>query len=114
MIQLKNEKMVRKGKYPLVYVHIDGSVRELSVLEKLYLQTEYDGCDGNRPYIKSKYFEKNGLGNISGFCHRNTVPKTINIQTIQDNTTKNEIHTEINKIKEMGYNINFEGIDTEY
>lgn len=111
MIKLKNGKAVLKGKYPLVYVNTDGSVREINILEKLYLQTEYDGSDGDRPYIKSKYSEKNVLGNISGFCHRNKIPRTVNIQTIKDNATKNEIQTEINKIKEMGYNIDFGGIE---
>ena len=99
-----------KEKYPFVFVNEDGSVREVTILEKLYLQTKYSGSDGERPYIKTKYFEKNGWGKISGFCYRKAIPGNIEIQKVVEETNKEAIESEVRRIKALGYEIDLTGI----
>ena len=58
----------------LVYINDDGSARELSETEKKYVDTEFSPLDGARPYIKTRYEQRNGWGNLSGFLQRKDVP----------------------------------------
>jgi hypothetical protein len=58
----------------LVYINDDGSARELSETEKKYVGTEFSPLDGARPHIKTRYEQRNGWGNLSGFLQRNDVP----------------------------------------
>src|SRR3974377_547710 len=58
----------------LVYINDDGSARELSETEKRYVDTEFSSLDGARPYIKTRYEQRNGWGNLSGFLQRKDVP----------------------------------------
>jgi hypothetical protein len=60
--------------YPYIYVNADGSARELHPGERLYLETEFTGGDGNMPYIKSSYSARNGWGEISGYLARSELP----------------------------------------
>jgi len=60
--------------YPYVYVNLDGTVRELHPKEREYLETPFHPFDGARPYVKQKYEEKNGWGEIKGFCPRSAIP----------------------------------------
>ena len=60
--------------YPYVYVLADGSARELHANERKYLETEFSGGDGNMPYIKDSYEERNGWGEIKGFLKRAQLP----------------------------------------
>ncbi len=99
-----------REKYPFVFVNEHGSVREVTILEKLYLQTKYSGGDGDRPYIKTKYSEKDGWGKISGFCYRKAVPGNIEIQKVVEETNKEAIESEIRRIKALGYEIDLTGI----
>jgi hypothetical protein len=62
-----------------IFIESDGSARELMPDEIEYLNTEFDPGDGARPYIKSRYKEKNGHGNLSGFLLRKLVPKRVRI-----------------------------------
>jgi hypothetical protein len=96
--------------YKCVYVRKDSSVREISILEKIYLQTKYSGSDGDRPYIKTSYYEKNVLGDISGFCYRSNIPIDKIIEPYNPSISKNEIEEEIKRIKKMGYEIEMKGI----
>lgn len=63
------------------YVHVneDRSVRELDVDEETYLNTEFDGADGGRPYIKSHFWSKAPDGRVSGYLRRAQVPWWIEI-----------------------------------
>ena len=58
----------------LVYINDDGSARELSETEKKYVDTEFSPLDGARPYTKTRYEQRNGWGNLSGFLQRKDVP----------------------------------------
>lgn len=60
--------------FPFVYVEVDGTARELSIDERAYLETGFDGADGNRPYIKVEYGQRDGWGELSGFLHRSKLP----------------------------------------
>jgi hypothetical protein len=60
--------------YPYGYVLADGSARELHANEQKYLETEFSGGDGNAPYIKSSYEERNGWGEIKGYLERARLP----------------------------------------
>ena len=55
----RTTKEKTNGSYALrfVYVEEDGSARELSAEERDYLNTEFQGADGGRPYIKCWYRE---------------------------------------------------------
>ncbi len=65
--------------YPYVYINADGSARELHRGEREYLETPFHGADGGRPYLKSRYLQKDGWGEIKGFLKRTKVPKDIQI-----------------------------------
>jgi len=97
-------------KYPFVFVNEDGSAREVTILEKLFLQTKFSGGDGARPYIKTKYSEKDGSGKISGFCYRRVLPGNIEIREVVEETSKEAIESEIRRIRALGYEIDLTGI----
>jgi hypothetical protein len=101
-----------KGDYPFVFVNDDGSVREVTILEKLYLQTKYSGGDGDRPYIKIKYSEKNGWGEMSGFCYRAAVPGNVEVHQTVEAVSKEAIESEIRRLRALGYEIDLTGIAT--
>jgi hypothetical protein len=65
--------------YPYIYVNADGSARELHADERTYLETEFSGGDGNRPYIKYDYEERDGWGEISGYMKRALLPPGITV-----------------------------------
>ena len=64
-----------------VHVDDDGSARELTPGEAEYLALDFDGSDGNRPYIKASYEEQNGWGRLRGFLHRANLPATVTVQS---------------------------------
>jgi hypothetical protein len=72
--------------YPYVYVNADGTARELHADERSYLETEFKGGDGAMPYIKSRYDERNGWGELSGYLERALLPPDA---TVQDAPTEN-------------------------
>jgi len=63
--------------YPFIYVLEDGSARELHRREREYLETPFIGADGARPYVKWRYGQKNGWGNVRGFLRRTKLPNRI-------------------------------------
>lgn len=99
--------------FEYVYVNTDGSVRELSILEKLNLRTMYHGNDGGRPYIKDSYSSKDGRGDKSGYCERNSIPKSKVIQPYPKTITTEQIKEFIENVKDMGYSIDFTGLKEE-
>ena len=60
--------------YPYVFVENDGSVRELHLEERKYLETPFSPFDGGRPYIKEDYESRDGWKSIKGFCPRAKIP----------------------------------------
>ena len=64
----------------LLYIEADGSARELTDAEKKYVDTDFSPVDGARPYVKSRYKQRDGWGEIKGFLHRKRLPKDIAIQ----------------------------------
>jgi hypothetical protein len=97
--------------YDYVYVNEDGSVNEIGIIDKIYLGTKFHGADSARPYIKTNYLQKDGWGEISGFCLRSKIPKNIIIKKIKEVVTKEEIINEIKKYKEMGYEVDLKGLN---
>jgi len=65
--------------YPYVHVNADGTVRELFAGEKEYLETPFSPFDGNRPYVKGSYLEKNGWKDIRGFLRRSQLPAEVEV-----------------------------------
>ena len=70
----------RVDPYPYVYVNADGGARELHPDERNYLETPFQPGDGNRPYVKRSYSQRNGWGEIAGFLGRSQLPSGIVIQ----------------------------------
>ena len=64
-------------RYPYVYVEPDGSARELHAAERVYLETEFAGGDGNMPSVKDSYEERNGWGKPNGYLARVLLPPGI-------------------------------------
>ena len=60
--------------YPYIYVNADGTARELHASERRYLETEFSGGDGAAPYIKDRYDEPNGWGELKGYLKRSELP----------------------------------------
>ncbi len=63
----------------LVYINEDGSARELTEVDKRYVDTEFSPLDGARPYIKSHYSQRTALGEIRGYLPRSEVPEHVPI-----------------------------------
>lgn len=99
--------------FEYVFVGPAGEVRELSILEKLDLRTRYGFGDGARPFIKRTYSEKNGWGNLRGYCRRNLIPAHIEIKNPVFNIPPAEIRKKIKTITQMGYEVDFSGIEQE-
>jgi len=74
LVQAPKRAVVPNASEVLVYVNDDGSPRELSEAEKTYVDTEFSPLDGARPHIKTRYEQRNGWGNLSGFLQRKDVP----------------------------------------
>jgi hypothetical protein len=60
--------------YPYVYINADGTARELHAGERVYLETEFKGGDGAAPYVKDRYDERNGWGELNGYLAREALP----------------------------------------
>ena len=43
--------------------------------EREYLETLFHPADGGRPYIKSRYLQKDGWGEVAGFLKRSKLPR---------------------------------------
>jgi len=88
-------RVVTKGEakqkpYPYVWVDEVGNVRELSPHEKVFLETPFSPGDGGAPSTKSDYQQKNGWGNLRGFCRRSKIPEGIKIQPYDKNPIKQD------------------------
>jgi hypothetical protein len=54
-VQFRAARSTADARAHFVYVHDDGSARELTTHEAEYLATAFDPADGGRPYIKTRY-----------------------------------------------------------
>ena len=79
MIQTRSRRKREPG-FEYVYVEDDGNARELRTEEEVYLSTEFEGGDSNRPYIKLRYEELTPDGRLGGYLRRRQLPKGVNIR----------------------------------
>jgi len=77
---LSRRRRPKESGFRFVYVNIDGSARELTPDEQVYLRTEFAGADGARPYIKFRYESLTPDGRMSGYLERRQLPAKIRIQ----------------------------------
>ncbi len=70
--------------FEYICVKDDGSARELNAKEKEYLNTEFHGGDGNRPYIKAEYESLTPNGLLRGYLRRRQLPKEISFDSITE------------------------------
>jgi hypothetical protein len=66
--------------FEYVYIENDGTAREVTKDELVYLKTKFSLFDGGRPYIKSSYEARTPDGRMQGFLLRSMVPSNILIQ----------------------------------
>ena len=76
---LVSAKDATRELYPYVHVTDEGKVHELDQEDRDYLQERFHPCDGARPFVKLSYEDKNGWGNLGGFCARKHIPKGVSI-----------------------------------
>ncbi len=69
----------RETGFPYIYVDNAGEARELDDDERAYLNTEFQGGDGARPYIKDFYESLTPEGHLHGYLRRRQLPKQITI-----------------------------------
>jgi len=72
--------------YPYLFVEDDGSVRELHLEERKYLETPFSPFDGGRPYIKEDYESRDGWKSVKGFCARSKIPDGMHIAAAPDDS----------------------------
>jgi hypothetical protein len=97
--------------FNFVYVENDGSVREVTLDERIYLKTGYYGADGARPYIKSKYNALDGNGRISGFCFRNMIPSDLPIRKHAIQSVRPNISDQLENLAAMKYKVDFKELE---
>lgn len=64
-----------------VWVDDDGSARELTADECRYLATPFEGADGGRPYIKSRYKARTPDGRLGGYLERRMLPRGVVVRS---------------------------------
>jgi hypothetical protein len=79
LIFLRRQRRPKEAGFRYIYVNRDGSARELTEDEKQYLNTRFDGADGNRPYIKFRYESLTPDGHISGYLLRRQLPTMVEV-----------------------------------
>jgi hypothetical protein len=78
----------------LVHINVDGTARELTEAEKKHVGTEFSPFDGARPYIKSRYEQRNGWGKLNGYLQRKDLPDGVTINAAPPDVPTTE-HTPI-------------------
>ena len=97
--------------YPYVFVEDDGSVRELHLEERKYLETPFSPFDGGRPYTKEDYESRDGWKSIKGFCLRAKIPDGMHIASPDDSLDPNLPNPNLSKaelsklLREKGFEI---------
>lgn len=70
-----SKKEADKDPFPYVYVNNDATYRELTEDEKEYLQELFDGADGGRPYVKTRFWQLTPDKKLHGFLARKRLPR---------------------------------------
>lgn len=70
---------MRKPSEVLIWIDGNGAARELTDAEKAYVDAEFSPFDGARPFIKTRYRDHNGWGELSGYLPRTEVPDSVPI-----------------------------------
>jgi hypothetical protein len=78
-VAIVSEDAAKSNPYPYVLVTEQGAVHELDAEDRSFLETRFHPFDSGRPYVKSKYTDRNGWGNLRGFCLRSAIPQGIAI-----------------------------------
>jgi hypothetical protein len=92
--------------YPYIYVNDDGGARELRKTEREHLEAPFLGADGGRPYVKWRYGQRNGWGDLGGFLRRTKLPRGIPVDTAPEDEPERDAKTEtIRRAREMGCDI---------
>ena len=92
--------------YPYIYVDDDGGARELRKTEREHLETLFFGADGDRPYVKWRYGQRNGWGDLGGYLKRTKLPRGIHIGPVPVEEQERDAKTEtIRKARERGCDI---------
>ena len=91
--------------YPYISVDVDGAARELTAQEREYLETEFEGADGGRPYIKSTYEQRNGWGDLAGYLLRRDLPTGTRVRAAPIEAPRTVTHLEALRtvLREHGY-----------
>jgi hypothetical protein len=63
----------------LVWITFDGLAQELTDDRKKIVDAPFALADGDRPYLKSSFDEKNGWGRLDGYLLRKDVPDGVTI-----------------------------------
>jgi hypothetical protein len=71
--------------FPLVYVNLNGSARELSEREKEHVSQKFIFGDDARPWIKPTYRSRDGWGNLLGCVERRRLPSRIASHPVNPN-----------------------------
>ncbi|MFN8410912.1 MAG: hypothetical protein U0Z26_00855 [Anaerolineales bacterium] len=108
-----SEEQAKSIPYLYVLVEKDGSVRELHASERKYLETPFEGADGNKPFIKDSYKQMNGRGDLGGYCLRSKIPPTIAILDAPEDSPlisskQKIIEFKMKEAKEKGYEVTVE------
>ena len=74
--------------YPYVHIEKDGAARELNAPERDYFEEQFSPLDGGRPYVKTRYEDKNGWGHMGGFLNREDVPMQVPIHPAPEGELK--------------------------
>ncbi len=77
-VMMRSRRPREKG-FEYVYVEDDGSVREVTDVERRRLTNEYDEGDSRRPYIKLRYESRDAESRQRGFLRRRQLPPRISI-----------------------------------
>lgn len=79
--------VLRRSFDDYVYVNKDGTARELSSGERLYLAQEFLPGDGARPYIKG-FYRARVLGDMSGFLLRRRLPSWVTVKPVDQDSAR--------------------------
>lgn len=63
----------------LIWIEDDGRARELTESEKNYVDAGFSPFDGARPYVKSRYDQRNGWGRLNGYLLRKQLPVGVHV-----------------------------------
>lgn len=83
LISIRPRRPKESG-FRYVYVENDGSAREVTRDEMEYLDTDFEGGDGGRPYVKAYYGSLTPDWKMHGYLRRRQLPKSVEIKSAPD------------------------------